>query len=168
MYALSIEKTYHRDVVQMARTFALGAKGRQFKSAHPDMKKLLFLGCCILLIVFGISFYKNTAVSLNTVSYDLNGKTYHLLTAKNSAQWEKGLMYFRNLKDADGMIFIFPDKQFRSFWNKNTYMNLDVYWINGKTVVGKNFLPSEEKRKTITVINSPDKVDRVIELIAGK
>ena len=42
--------------------------------------------------------------------------------------------------DFDGMIFIFPDKQIRSFWNENTYLDIDVYWLDGEKVLkdGKN------------------------------
>ncbi len=132
------------------------------------MKKIILLACCLLFGFLAVFFFTKKISRTGTISYNLNGKTYHLLTAVNAVQWEQGLMYYRSLKNADGMMFIFPDSQYRSFWNKNTYMNLDVYWINGKTVVGKNFLPSIEKSRTTVIINAPGKVDKVIELIAGK
>ena len=37
------------------------------------------------------------------------------------------------------MIFIFPDKERQTFWNKNTYLDLDIYWMNDDKVVGKSF-----------------------------
>lgn len=76
-------------------------------------------------------------------------------------------MFYKNkkeLKNADGMIFIFPDKKTRTFWNKNTYLNLDVYWLDDEKVVGKSFLPSILKSKEIITINSSGKVNKVIEL----
>jgi len=69
------------------------------------------------------------------------------------------------LKGADGMIFIFPEKDFRSFWNENTYLDLDVYWIDGDKVVGKSYLPSIEKSKEIVTIDSSGSVDKVVEIV---
>lgn len=100
--------------------------------------------------------------------YTIDNKTYKLLTARNQTEWEKGLMFYKSkkeLKGADGMIFIFPDKQPRTFWNKNTYLDLDVYWIDDDKVVGKDFLPSILKTKEPYTISSKSEVNKVIEII---
>jgi uncharacterized membrane protein (UPF0127 family) len=128
------------------------------------LKKIFFI-LLIGLIIFAWFSSKKTSPFLN---YELEGKSYRLLTAKNSTEWAKGLMNYRNkkeLKGADGMIFIFPDKEIRSFWNENTYLDLDVYWIDGDKVVGKDFLPSIEKSKEVVIIESKTKVDKVIEIV---
>ena len=74
-------------------------------------------------------------------------------------------MFYRKPVDFDGMIFIFPDKEMRSFWNKNTYLDLDVYWLDNDEVVGKNYLPSIEKSKEVIAVESKVKINKVIELI---
>ena len=74
-------------------------------------------------------------------------------------------MFYKKPVDFDGMIFIFPDKQIRNFWNKNTYLDLDIYWSKDNKIVGKSFLLSILKSKTIVTVNSKEKVDRVVELI---
>lgn len=102
------------------------------------------------------------------VKYRLNNNTYKLITAKNTEEWQKGLMYFKNrdeLKGANGMLFIFPTKEYRSFWNKNTHLDLDVYWIDNNKIVGKSFLPAIENSQELVVVKSPMKVDKVIEII---
>jgi len=71
----------------------------------------------------------------------------------------------KELKGADGMIFIFPNKEIRSFWNENTYLDLDVYWLDDDRVVGKDYLPSILKTKEPYTINSKEEVDKVIEII---
>ncbi|MEM0476681.1 MAG: hypothetical protein QW367_03565, partial [Candidatus Aenigmatarchaeota archaeon] len=53
-------------------------------------------------------------------------------------------------------IFIFPDKQIRYFWNKNTFVDLDVYWLDDDKIIGREFLPSIEKTKEIYTIKSPE------------
>ena len=62
------------------------------------------------------------------------------------------------------MIFLFPSLEVRSFWNKNTYMDLDVYWLAGDEVLGKSKLPSIEKSKEIVVVDSPAPANKVIEI----
>jgi uncharacterized membrane protein (UPF0127 family) len=76
-------------------------------------------------------------------------------------------MYRRNI-ETDGMIFFFPEKQVRTFWNRNTYLDLDVYWLDGDKVVGKEYLPSIEKSGRTVTILSPKPVDRVIEVVVRK
>lgn len=124
---------------------------------------LFFLFFTIILF-FVLQLRKNK----DFIYYKINKKTYKLLIADKKEKWQKGLMFYKNKKElngADGMIFIFPDKDYRTFWNKNTYLDLDVYWINDDRVVGKDYLPSIIKTKEIFTINSKEKVDKVIELV---
>lgn len=100
------------------------------------------------------------------VEYEISGKSYRLLTAKNQREWTKGLSGLKELKDADGMIFIFPEKRSATFWNKDTHLDLLVYWIDGDQVVGTDYLPSIEKSKNIVEVISPQSVDRVAEIAA--
>jgi len=116
----------------------------------------------LLLVLF---FYRKPQ---KFISYSIEGKTYKLLPAKTPLEHQKGLMFYRSkkeLKGADGMIFIFSNKNYRTFWNKNTFLDLDVYWIDGDRIVGKDFLPSIEKTKEILIINSPKPVNKVVEIV---
>jgi uncharacterized membrane protein (UPF0127 family) len=148
------------------------------------MKKILFSALIILGVVYFLlpvcapSSYEICISTprwkllfgnkVKTMSYALNNKRYTLLIAANPEEWEKGLMYYRNLSGVDGMIFIFPDKHIRSFWNKNTLMDLDLYWLQDKIIIGKSYLPSIEKSKNIITVTSPDKANIVVELQAGR
>jgi len=96
---------------------------------------------------------------------EIEGNVYKLRIAKNPQEWEKGLMFVKKPLDYDGMIFIFPEKQVRYFWNKNTFVDLKLYWLDGKEIIGKDFLPSIEKTKTILVVSSKKPVNGVIEII---
>lgn len=132
------------------------------------MKKIFFLIILVLIVLTAIFFYYSSEQKTWLYSYELNGRVYKLLTAKNESEWQKGLMFVKSkkeLKGADGMIFIFPDKQIRSFWNKNTYLDLDLIWMDGDRVVGKSFLPSIAKTKNPFTVSSPMVVDRVVEIV---
>lgn len=50
--------------------------------------------------------------------------------AATAAAREIGLMYRKELADDEGMLFIFPTETERSFWMKNTYLELDMIFVN--------------------------------------
>ena len=115
-------------------------------------------------------FYLNDNFQIEKISekflpYELENKIYLLREAKTPEEWQKGLMFVKKPVDYDGMIFIFPDKKIRSFWNKNTFVDLDVYWIDENKIIGKSYLPSILKSKNIITISSQLPVDKVIEII---
>jgi uncharacterized protein len=52
--------------------------------------------------------------------------------ADTDAERMRGLMDRQNLPDNAGMLFIFPNEELRSFWMKNTYISLDIIYINSQ------------------------------------
>lgn len=133
------------------------------------MKKITFVLSTIILIIMALYF--KTSISekksngFATIDYKLDRKNLKLLVADTPEKWQRGLMNIRKLDGASGMIFLFPDKKVRTFWNKNTYMDLNLYWLTNDSIVGNDSLPSIEKSKDLVVVNSPGPVDKVIELI---
>jgi len=138
------------------------------------MKKVLIGLIVVILILFGIFSLVNHQTSEDKyknfakINYQIESRNLKLLVADTPEKWERGLMFFRKLDGVDGTIFIFPNKQYRTFWNKNTFMNLDILWIDGDKVVGKSYLPSIEKSKEIVTVKSSKPADKVIEIPAKK
>jgi len=56
--------------------------------------------------------------------------TVHAEVASTAAAREKGLMDRDEVPAGTGMLFVFPDSEFRSFWMKNTYVSLDIAFFN--------------------------------------
>jgi len=50
--------------------------------------------------------------------------------ALTPAQREQGLMYRKELKDGEGMLFVFQNDQVLSFWMKNTLVPLSIAYIS--------------------------------------
>jgi len=129
----------------------------------------------LLSIIFSVFFQKKDAKNISKNSslwenYEIKnqkveGKELKLIVADSPARFEKGLMYVRKPVDFDGMIFEFPDKQDRHFWNMNTFEDLDLYWYNDDNLLGKSFLPSIEKSKETVTVSSPGQANIVIEAI---
>lgn len=97
-------------------------------------------------------------------NFQLNGQNYRFATAQTKTQRYQGLMFVRELIGVDGMIFLFPDKDIRIFSNRNTLVDLKVYWLQDERIVGKDFLPAFEKSEEIIRVYSPAKVNMVIEI----
>ena len=85
--------------------------------------------------------------------------------ARTDAERNRGLMYRRELRDKAGMIFVMPDEVIQSFWMKNTYIPLDMFFISKDGTVNtilKNVPPlSLSPRKS----RVPAKF--VLELVGG-
>lgn len=140
------------------------------------MKRITILTIFIVSVfLVGVLIYiltrQNQYEDFRIINYKLSAspaggqdKTYKLLVADTPEKWTKGLMNYRKLEGVDGMIFLFQDRQLRTFWNNNTFLDLDLYWIDGDKVVAKSYLPSIEKSKEIVIVNSPQPADKVIEL----
>jgi uncharacterized protein len=50
--------------------------------------------------------------------------------AQTPEQRERGLMYRESLEPGRGMFFVFPDVQTRSFWMRNTFIPLDIAYLD--------------------------------------
>ncbi len=117
-----------------------------------------------VLFLFGAFLYFNR-LNFEIIEYELEGKKYKLYLADTQKKKEVGLMYKRRLNTVDGMLFVFDKKTKPVFYNKNTYLDLEIYWIDGSSVVFKSFLPSFKTARKIIYISAPVEVDKVVELV---
>jgi uncharacterized membrane protein (UPF0127 family) len=84
--------------------------------------------------------------------------------ATTDLQREKGLMYRRNMEEAQGMLFVFAREEEQSFWMKNTYISLDIIYLNEKrevvsvqrntTPLSEESLPSMRPAKYVLEVNA--------------
>jgi len=107
------------------------------------MKKLLV--ACFLSFLFLFQF-----VACNKTSSWANAETIGarisngdgtsspeltLELALTNQQRQVGLMYRKSMPETTGMLFVFPNNAKRSFWMKNTYLALDMIFINDNLIV---------------------------------
>lgn len=76
-----------------------------------------------------------------------------------------GLMYREEMKETQGMLFIFPNEEYQSFWMKNTVLPLDIVFVNKKNkivTIHHNTTPFSE-----TSYPSTEPAIYVVEVNAG-
>jgi len=56
-------------------------------------------------------------------------------TAQTDDQRMRGLMYRESLPRDQGMLFVFPAAQIQSFWMRNTFIPLDIAFINSDGII---------------------------------
>jgi len=89
----------------------------------------------LLFLVFFLSSFSCKALDkLEKRELIIEGKAGNVtLTAElalTPAQREQGLMYRKELKDGEGMLFVFQSDQVLSFWMKNTFVPLSIAYIS--------------------------------------
>lgn len=61
--------------------------------------------------------------------------TVRVELAEDEFEQERGLMYRHFLPPDAGMLFIFPEERYRSFWMKNTHISLDIIYLDANLVI---------------------------------
>jgi len=128
----------------------------------------------LLLLFFGGVYYflQQQTLAENHVGAHFqkpNGSktsALQLELADSFPEREAGLMFRKEMPAGNGMLFVFPESKIQSFWMKNTYLSLDIIFINeDKKVVGilKNVPPLNTEPRSVGI---PSKY--VVELVAGE
>jgi len=75
-----------------------------------------------------INLTKDNQENLNRIY--LKNYCFEVELALTAEQQRQGLMYRQELDADKGMLFVFKQSQRHTFWMKNTYIPLDIIWIN--------------------------------------
>lgn len=92
-------------------------------------------------------------------------KVIQIEIADNDFEHQTGLMYRKHMELDKGMLFIFDEIKVRSFYMKNTYIPLDIIYIDTESKIiniVKNAVPMED---TSLFSDAPTKY--VLEINAG-
>lgn len=88
------------------------------------MYKILFFAV-ITFPIFGQLNKKNEIIQIS-----VDGHLLQVEIADTDAKRKTGLMYRKSLKENEGMLFVFPQADYLSFWMKNTLIPLSIAYFN--------------------------------------
>ncbi len=111
--------------------------------------------------------------------YGISGKSQALVTVKSAArnqifytkvlktpdEMRKGLMHVKELAENSGMLFLFEKPQIANMWMKDTFIPLDMIFINERNEIIK--IIENAKPNSLEVLSSDAYVAMVLEINGG-
>ncbi len=126
-----------------------------------SITRILFL----FLILSSFFACKDRQESLGFEHYfDMRIKdtSFRTQVAISSTEQAMGLMYRDSLGKMDSMIFVYPSARRVSFWMKNTYLNMVIFYLDKDFNILEIFYPTPLSEKSMT--SKSDKVQYILEL----
>ena len=88
----------------------------------------LFISFLLLIYASSASTYE--LVQLQTQKIKIGSKIILVEVADTPEKASQGLMYRTKMDENSGMLFVFKDEEKRSFWMKNTFIDLSIGFFN--------------------------------------
>lgn len=107
-------------------------------------------------------FPQSTASIHTAAGHDVK---FRIWTADRPNRQEQGLMFVRDMDDHAGMLFIFQGSQQITMWMKNTYLSLDMLFLDEQGRI--DFIALRTKPLSLDLIQAPRPVTAVLELKGG-
>jgi len=111
-----------------------------------------------------VQFTKEGSVTLS----DSTGKkkiTIDAEFADTEYDRQRGLMFRKSMLETQGMLFVFPVEEMQSFWMRNTYISLDMIFIDAN----KKIVTIHKNTKTLSDQSyaSTKPAKYVLEVVGG-
>jgi len=100
-----------------------------------------------------------------------DGKTIKIDLVDTPMSREVGLMCVTKMPRTYGMLFVFPQDMYLSFWMKNTLVPLDILWIGPDkkiTVIHENLRASTVDTPDDKIVTAGGQGQFVLELASGE
>lgn len=112
----------------------LASLGTIIVSAHPSIPTQITQSTPIASPQTSLAYR-----SLPQIHVIIAGKPFILAIAATQHQQETGLMFIHSLPQNRGMIFVFPKPCKPVFWMKNTYIPLDLIYLNASGIITQHY-----------------------------
>jgi uncharacterized membrane protein (UPF0127 family) len=90
---------------------------------------------------------------------------FNIWIADRPNRQEQGLMFVRELDEHAGMLFMFPASQRVTMWMKNTYLSLDMLFLDAQGRI--DYIAPRTTPLSLDLIQAPRPVSAVLELKGG-
>jgi len=123
--------------------------------------------CLVLIFLASLFFiFRKKTMFPKDLGLNIKGNSYYLEIAQTNQERKKGLSNRQEICSNCGMLFIFNKEDQHSFWMKDTYVPLDIIWLNSKKEIVKIITAAKTDSETVYTNKTPAKY--VIELPANE
>lgn len=129
------------------------------------MKTRLLSACLALLLFLGSGCAESAPLTPLTITTRQGEHTFLVEIARTPAEQERGLMFRRDLAADHGMVFVYDAPQQLTFWMKNTYIPLDMLFIDDTARVV--FIKDNAEPLSEALITAPLPAVAVLEINGG-
>lgn len=144
---------------------------RKIRSKRLAASLGLFVGfvALMIVIVFGLTQLLESNIQPIVLSDQVcfDDDCFFVELAITEEQKEVGLMFRGYLEPDTGMLFIFDEPDYYSFWMKNTLIHLDIIWMNEDREIVYIEREAEPCRESCRVLSPSEKAVYVLEIAGG-
>ena len=90
---------------------------------------------------------------------------FKIWLADTSGRKEQGMMFVREMDEHTGMLFMFPENRLVSMWMKNTYVSLDLLFLDAQGKI--DYIAAHATPRSEAIIAPPTPEFAVLELKGG-
>lgn len=138
-----------------------------------EMAIFISLGIIVIAAGAAVSYlflFRRANPPLLPGTVRIGSAIFNVEIASTTLERTRGLSFRESLGEDQGMLFIFELPAVQHFWMKDMHFSLDIIWIGGDKVLGfaQNAAPQPGVSPWgLTVYDSPDGTDKVLEVNAG-
>ena len=132
---------------------------------RENIRLLLGLSVVIFVGILIVTLLLNKDSATKVI---VNGETFEVTIAKTDKEKQIGLSGKEKIEEDQGMLFVFENPDYYSFWMKEMKFPIDIIYISNDkvtTVIENAKPPSSDK--SLTVYRPGNKSDKVLEVNAG-
>ena len=123
------------------------------------VNSLIIIG---ILVFVGLVFYIDVGFKEKVC---IGENCFYVDVVDTANERSQGLMWRKYLGDREGMLFVFEESDRHGFWMKNTFIPLDMIWIENNSIVHiEKAVPCEEDNCTTYI---PDSMANLVLEING-
>lgn len=136
------------------------------------MKKIIILFVLLIVIAVGGVIFQNYQKSnipfLKSPKATINNHSFNLTVAKTLKETQVGLSEKKSLDQNSGMLFVFENPAFYSFWMKDMKFPIDIIFIKDDKIVTiyENVKPPKTTNESLPTYKPDEPADKVLEINA--